>query len=244
MPFSTPYKLGRLAASKARKIKWVWSSLTGDSTESLRAEYGVGFEMAAVIRERTGKSVDPSLDQLITKLTSRLSDVVRNKLHHFEANVVCEQSPSAYALPGGFIFITQSLTELCKRDQDEMAFVIAHEMAHVIRRHAINRVMRQTAYSAASVMTPGTGAVGPWLRKVGMHWLERAYSRDQEYEADALGWLLVKSAGFDPDGAIRLLARFLALEPTNGSLSLGEYLSTHPPVKSRIASLKNHLKRD
>ena len=93
MPFSTPYKLGRLAASKARKIKWVWSSLTGDSTESLRAEYGVGFEMAAVIRERTGKSVDPSLDQLITKLTSRLSDVVRNKLHHFEANVVCEQSP-------------------------------------------------------------------------------------------------------------------------------------------------------
>ena len=242
MTESAFYKLGRAAASKTRKIKWMWSSLTGDESEAISAEYGVGREMAAVVREQSGENADPALRQLLDQVTPQLASVVRNRRHRFEVDLVRDQAPTAYALPGGFIFITQSLTELCQRDQDEVAFVIAHEMAHVVRRHAINRVLRQTAYSAASMLVPGRGTVAPWLRQVGVRWLERAYSHDQEYEADALGCLLARSAGFDPQGATRLLRRLLDLDQSTTASGLGTYFSTHPPVQDRIARLQQRLR--
>jgi predicted Zn-dependent protease len=242
MTDSAFYKLGRVAASKTRKVKWMWNSLTGDESEAISAEYGVGREMAAVVREQSGESADPALRQLLDQVTLQLASVVRNKLHRFEADLVYDQSPTAYALPGGFVFITQSLTELCQRDQDEVAFVIAHEMAHVVRKHAIKRVLRQTAYSAASMLVPGRGTVAPWLRQVGVHWLEHAYSHEQEYEADALGCLLMRSAGFDTQGATRLLHRLLDLYQGTPAPRLGVYFSTHPPVQDRIARLQRRLR--
>ena len=235
------YRLGRLAGSKVRKARWMWSSLTGDETEALKAEYGVGWDMAEVVREKSGCDVDPALQALLDETRNRLAGVVRNKLHRFEVGVVGDGQPTAYALPGGFIFVTRSLTELCERDPDELAFVVAHEMAHVIRRHAINRVLRQTAYAAASMVAPGRGAIAPWLRRVGLSWLERAYSRDQEFEADALGALLTRAAGFDSRGALRLFARFQRIEGSTGAPDLGAYLSTHPPVDERISRLQNRL---
>ena len=235
------YKLGRLAGGKARKLKWMWSSLTGDETEAIEAEYGVGRDMAAVVRDQSGCDVDPALQTLLDDTRDRLAGVVRNKLHRFELGVVRDEQPTAYALPGGFIFVTRALIELCERDPDEVAFVVAHEMAHVIRRHAINRVLRQTAYTAASMVAPGRGAITPWLRRVGVEWLERAYSRDHEFEADALGLLLTRSAGFDSRGALRLFARFQQLDRSAGAPGLGAYLSTHPPVDDRIRQLRNKL---
>ena len=235
------YKLGRLAGRKARKATWMWSSLTGDDAEAIQAEYGVGRDMAAVVRERSRCEPDPPLQGLLDDTCTRLAGVVRNKLHRFEVGVVTDEQPTAYALPGGFVFVTRSLTELCERNQDELAFVVAHEMAHVIRRHAINRVLRQTAYAAASMLAPGRGAVAPWLRRVGLEWLERAYSRDQEFEADALGGLLTRAAGFDPEGGVRLFERFARLDQTGDGPALGAYLSTPPPVGDRITRLRSRL---
>ena len=150
------YTLGRLAGGKVRKVKWMWSSLTGDETEAIGAEYGVGWDMAAVVRERNGCDADPALQTLLDDIRDRLADVVRNKLHRFEVSVVTDDQPTAYALPGGFIFLTRALTELCERDRDEVAFVVAHEMAHVIRRHAINRVLRQTRVRRSLAVRAGT----------------------------------------------------------------------------------------
>lgn len=236
MTNTTFYKLGRIAGAKARKVQWMWNSLTGDDEKAIAAEYGVGYEMAAVIKEQSGIEPDPALRLLLGNVRDKLSGVVRNKHHRFTVGLVRDEQPTAYALPGGFIFVTRPLTTLCEHDEDELAFVVAHEMAHVIRRHAIQRVLRQTAFAAATMVAPGRGAVGPWLRKVGVEWLERAYSRGQEFEADALGVLLTKAAGFDPAGAERLFKQLQTLDREAGGL--GQYLSTHPPVGDRIAALR------
>ena len=54
MTDSAFYRLGRLAGGKARKVKWMWSSLTGNETEAIAAEYGVGWDMAAVVGNGAG----------------------------------------------------------------------------------------------------------------------------------------------------------------------------------------------
>lgn len=240
MTDSSFYKLGRLAGAKARKVQWMWSSLTGNDEAAIQAEYGVGREMAAVVLERSGAEADPDLQRVLNDTRERLAAVVKNKLHRFDVAMVRDDQPTAYALPGGFIFVTRPLTELCEHDADELAFVIAHEMAHVIRRHAINRVLRQAAFAAASMAAPGRGTIGPWLRKVGLDWLERAYSQDQEFEADELGVLLTQAAGFDTAGAVRLFGRLQALDAQPDASGLGPYLSTHPPVAERIDRLRRY----
>ena len=155
--------------------------------------------------------------------------------------VVGDDQPSAFALPGGFVFVAEPLANLCAYDADELAFVLGHEMSHVIRRHAIDRLISQKVLSAASLASPGRGVLGPWIRRVGLQWLERAYSQDQEFEADELGVLLMRAAGFDLAGSVRALNRFHRLTPSSDRSGLGAYLSTHPPVQDRILRLEERF---
>ena len=75
MPQSTFYKLGRLTGGKVRKAKWMWHSLAGDEPEAIEAEYGVGRDMAAVVRERSGVD-DPALATLLDDTLGHLTPVV------------------------------------------------------------------------------------------------------------------------------------------------------------------------
>ena len=235
------YKFGRAAGIQFRKARWMWESMTGSEAAAIRAEYGVGRSMAAAIHEQGRCNQDAGVHEFLDGIGQTLAQSVRNELHRFEVKAVAENHPTAFALPGGFIFVAPSLVELCGEDRDELAFVIAHEMAHVIRRHAITRLLSQKALSAASLASPGARALGPWIRKVGLQWLERAYSRQQEFEADELGVLLMRAAGFDPAAATRALQRFASLDQPSDHFGLGPYLSTHPAIDDRILNLRRCL---
>lgn len=233
------YRLGRVAGVQYRKARWLWQSVAGSEAEAIRAEHGVGRDMAAVMLEETPPDPDASCQSLVDDVGRRLMAAVRNPLHRFEMTAVVATRPTALALPGGFILISRSLVDLAGRSQDEVAFVLAHEMAHVIRRHAIERLLKQKIVSAAALASPGRGALAGWVRQVGVQWLERAYSREQEYEADELGWLLCRAAGFDSAGASRVLTRLGQLDRGEDPLGLDAYLSTHPPVADRVRRLES-----
>jgi predicted Zn-dependent protease len=235
------YRFGRMVGRKLRKAAWMWESLAGSEADSIRAEYSVGRDMAAVIRAQMPCETDVEVQAFLDGIGQQLAQSVRNKLHRFRVSAVEEDHPTAFALPGGFIFVARSLVALCNRDRDETAFVLAHEMAHVVRRHAIDRLLRETAVSAASLASPARGWLAPWIRKAGLQWLESAHSQEQEFEADALGALLMRAAGFDPTGAIRLLERLHRLDQTSDHSGLGAYFSTHPAVTDRILKLRRRL---
>jgi Zn-dependent protease with chaperone function len=111
-------------------------------------------------------------------------------------------------------------------------------MAHVIRRHAIERLLQQKVVNALTLASPRRGALTSWIRKLGFQGLERAYSQDEEFEADELAVLLMRAAGFDPAGAIRVLQCLGELDRSPDSLGLNRYLSTHPPIEERVKRLR------
>jgi predicted Zn-dependent protease len=232
------YRLGQIAGVQLRKATWIWQSAAGTEADAIRAEYSVGRDMAAVVFEATPRDADQTTQALLDEIGGDLAAVVRNRLHRFQMSCLNSDRPTAFALPGGFIFVARSLMTLCRRDRDEVAFILGHEMAHVIRRHAIDRLLKQKVLSALTLVSPGRGALAAWIRQAGFHSLERAYSQDEEFEADELGLLLMRAAGFDPAGAVRVLQRLGELDRVPDPLGLGVYLSTHPPIEDRIVRLR------
>jgi len=244
---SPSYLFGRLAGRQVRKAKLIWDSVAGSEDDAIRAQQGLGREMAAAVREQAPEPVDPTVQPVLDEVAAALAARVRNPVHRFEVTAVAGDQPTAFALPGGYIFLAPALVEMTERDRDELAFAIGHEMAHVIRGHAIDRIKlewSQKALSAVSVATPAGRTVAPWLRRVGVRWLEQAYSREQEFEADELGGRLMRAAGFDPQGCVRMLERFRSMESASDPLGVAAYLSTHPPVDDRIHHLRERLALD
>lgn len=232
------YNLGRKAGPKIRKGKWLWQTLTGTEEETIAAEFSVGRDLVEEIKTHLTISTDEPKRQLIHETGKKLTRRVANKLRKFHFQVIQEGKPNAFALPGGFIFITASLIELCKEDNDAIAFVLAHEMSHVIRGHAIDRLIKNSAINIVSRTSATRGALAAWIKRVGIAFVESAYSRDNEIEADSLGARLTKAAGYDTQGAVRLFQRLAEITDKDEISLLGEYFSTHPKPALRIQNIK------
>ena len=237
------YNLGRKVGPKVRKAVWMWQSVTGSEADAVKVEYEVGLDLAREIRQQLGREQEPQTDQILTEIGNRLATCVANKSRRFSFETVKGPEPNAFALPGGFIFVTQSLIELCRYDQDEIACILGHEMAHSIRGHAMNRIVSNSAIAAASRAAPIRGVLSGWLRKVGVQFLESAYSKDLESEADRLGVRLVAAAGYEPGACIQLFSRLAELNSPPGQFDLGSYFSSHPPFDVRIQNIKRQLRK-
>lgn len=237
------YNLGRKFGPKVRKARWMWESLAGTEADAIRQEHGVGLDLAREAELQLTMDSDPGTAGVLNEIGGRLTACVANRLRSFRFDAFLGDQPNAFALPGGFIFVSRPILDLCRWDKDQISFVLAHEMAHVIRRHAIERIVTNSAVSIAARAAPVSGALGPWLRNVGMAFLETAYSRDQELEADNLGVRLVAAAGYRPEASIELFSRLAELSRSCDAAALGEYFSTHPGTDVRIRSIRRFLQR-
>lgn len=190
-----------------------------------------------------GIDKEPHIAEMLSRIGRRLTACVANKARRFNFEPVNGTEPNAFALPGGFVFVTRSLIELCQCNQDEVAFILGHEMAHVIRGHAMDRIISNSAIAAASRAAPIRGALSGWLRKVGIQFLESAYSQDMEFEADELGIRLSAAAGYDPHASVQLFDRLAKPDSTVSSFDLSAYFSSHPPFKERVNNINDLLRK-
>jgi Zn-dependent protease with chaperone function len=128
---------------------------------------------------------------------------------------------------------------MCEFATNEVAFVLAHEMAHVIHGHAMERMRTAWLMTAARYAMPMRGLLGMAVWGQFSELLGKAYSRDQEFEADLLGVQLTHSAGFDPGGGRQLLLRLqFNSVPIQGA---DVYFSTHPPFPERVAQIQKYI---
>lgn len=236
------YKLGQKTGSGLRKGRWVWSSLTGSEEEALAAEYQAGCDIALALDAQSPLDEDPECAELVARIGERLTRRLTNKQRRWRVAVTRSAEPNALALPGGFIYVSRGLLELCGRDEDEIACVVGHEMGHVVHGHAMERLTNEILSSAAAKAFRGPSSVlAQWILDTGVKLLGRAYSRDRELEADEFGARLAAAASYDPRGAIRAFERLRALQPDDAH-PLSEYFATHPPLEERAAKLRGLIR--
>lgn len=234
------YNLGKMVGPKVRKAQWIWQSMTGSEADAIKVENEVGRDLAHEIRHQLDPDLELKIKNIFNDIGPRLTECVANRFRTFSFETIKSSEPNAFALPGGFIFVTGSLVELCQGDCDELAFILAHEMSHVIRGHAMKRIISNSAINLASHAVSIRGQLAGWIQKVGVQFLENAYSQEMESQADLLGVRLAIAAGYNPEGAVRLFLRLAKLNLSESQFNLGSYFSSHPAFEVRIRNI-NHL---
>lgn len=224
--------LGQNARKPMRQAKWMWATLGGSEEEVQKAEDEFGKECAREFEAQFRNAVDPRLEALVRDVGGRLAGAAVSG-RRFAFRVVAAPAANAFALPGGFVFVTDSLLELCERRPDEVALLLGHEMAHAALGHAREKLMVDQVLKVVTARAAGAGQLARRL-------LNQGYSRDHEYEADAAGLRLAARAGFDAAGGIQVLRRLMARSPADSPLE--EYFASHPPLGDRIRLLEDEAR--
>ena len=221
--------LGKKAGEAYNKSRWLYDSLLGSEEDRIVSEYKLGHQMAKEITvEREWVEID-----FITVLHKRLTVWIKSP-HRFNCTVIRSGEVNAFALPGGYIFLTDAIVNFCERNEDELAFIIAHEMGHVVKGHAFDRMIAEHSIQVISKWLRDGRLLGATAKQAALKFLKTQYSRDNEYEADDFGIRLTLAAGYDSKGAVRMFERLKTL----GQSDIPEYFSTHPSFNSRIAQIK------
>jgi beta-barrel assembly-enhancing protease len=230
--------MGHLLGRKAAQAKNAFDLMGGTEEQSLRAEIRLGHDLAAALLERTPLIEENASTRFAAQVIRWLAASVTEKTLPFRLRVTAEREPNALALPGGPVFVSWPLLELCQGKRDEIAFVLGHEMAHIVRRHTLDRIVRDAALALLLRQSSGRHAASAWLGRVGRQTLARAYSRESELEADAYAVALIRASGGDALAGERILER-LAQRSSGRSVGMvGEYFAAHPPFAERLAHVR------
>ena len=180
-----------------------------------------GREASLDIAMELGLVEDESLQGYVESVGSRLIGFAPERPFEYEFNVVDQVQPNAFALPGGFIYVSRGALALAN-SEDELANVLGHEITHAAERHAAARGQIASRQSALLM---------PLLRFARI----ASYSRDQERSADRGGQRMAAQAGYDPIGMAHFLDQLRDIERMRFSvLAMPTFLSTHPGTSERV----------
>lgn len=165
----------------------------------------------------------------------------RAKDWKLEVNLIGSRQINAWCMPGGKIAFYTGIIDQLKLTDDEVAMVMGHEMAHALREHARERLVKTQATSlglsvAAAVL--GLGNVGDLAANLGTQLLSMRYSRDDESESDLVGLEIAARAGYNPEASVSLWKKMSAASRNAGKSS---FFSTHPSGPERIKALEASL---
>ena len=225
-----------------------------DATLSKNDEARLGRAIMAQIRKMGQVVEDPLITEYVNEIGHRIAAQANNDgLHDFSFFVIEDPVINAFALPGGFIGVHTGLLE-ATRNEDELAGVLAHEVAHVTQRHiarSIHSGQRQSMMSMAimlgAILAAVAGADGDAVQGAiavaqGTAAQQQInFTRSNEYEADRVGIEALASAGFDPQG---MASFFEVISRSNTPMEYRtpEFLRTHPVSSARIAESRNRAR--
>jgi len=209
---------------------------------SPQQELQMGYQSAQEILKKERVSNDPRLNAIVRKVGTKIARAAAQPGYQWQFFVIDKDVPNAFCLPGGKVFVYSGLFRAVQ-NEDQLATVIGHEVAHAIARHGAERMsMIELGRMGKQIATQAIGG-GKYTNIINQAYgagetfgLVLPFSRKFEYEADEIGLYLMTKAGYDPREALRFWQNMMRL--TQNTKKPPEFLSTHPADQHRIERLK------
>src|SRR6185312_2999321 len=192
-------------------------------------------ENPRIIATYGGIYSDRAAEIMLAHIVGRLLTAYGQPNTQYTVTILDTADVNAFALPGGYIYVTRGMLELAN-DTGEIAAVLAHEIAHVVLHHARLRANKAQADQLVDKVMTGVLGASQSQEALRSRMSMAAFSQQQELQADQTGIQYASKAGYDPVAA----ARFLALMGRFAKFSVGDasqaddFLSSHPSTPDRI----------
>jgi predicted Zn-dependent protease len=196
-------------------------------------------EHARIVAAYGGIYHDAKVEQALVPIVSKIVASSDQPEQAYRITILNAPAVNAFALPGGYLYVTRGLLALAN-DSSEVAAVLAHEMAHVTANHAVERQKkaRDTLVVSRVVNDVLNNDEGGRLALAQSQRTLATFSRQQEFEADAIGVKTIGRAGYDPFAAARFLGAMQRYAAYRSSLTLQDqrpdFLATHPSTPERV----------
>ncbi|MGO9340688.1 MAG: M48 family metalloprotease [Terracidiphilus sp.] len=192
-----------------------------------------------------------AMERYVNEVGGRVAAHARRKLA-FRFHLIADTNMiNAFALPGGHVFVGQGLLDQMT-SEDELAFVLGHEVEHIDHYHAVERVQIEAQLKNLDLDIVAA------IAQIPMSLWQAGYSKQQEFEADREGLRIAAAAGYSPQGAVNLLERWTKLhnefvihsETPTDELSqlaidgLSGYFRTHPLPSERLEQVSEVIAQD
>ncbi len=203
-----------------------------------RAEVRMGRSLAEKVERKFGLLEDDLVQQRIDRIGQKIAVVCERRDITYHFKVLKEEDVNAVSLPGGYIYVNKGLIDMADTD-DELAYVLGHEVGHVVVKHSVKRLQGVLGYSILRILLSRSREA----RKVGraadiaFAQLMLGYSRKDELLADSLGIRYAQKAGYDPNQAVTFLKKLREVERKKPARP-PNYIRTHPAISSRIEAVK------
>ena len=205
-------------------------------------EIQIGKESDAEIRKQMGVYNDPQMQQYVSRVGLRLAKAAHRPNLPWQFTVVDEAAVNAFALPGGYIYVTRGIMAFL-RDEAELAAVLGHEVGHVDARHSAEQYSKQQLAGGgllvATVLAPEYGNLIGAGGGLAAQAILLRYGREAELESDRLGVGYTAANGWEPRAMQGLLGTLARLDEAQGSRrGVPNWTLSHPPAADRVAKIQ------
>jgi predicted Zn-dependent protease len=248
MPRSAPFValLASLLLLAPPIISCARNPVTGKNELSLVSE-SQEIEMGKEANQQTIQSIglvnDPQLQAYVSGIGLKIAKASERPNLPWEYHVVNDASVNAFALPGGFIFVTRGLLTYMN-DEAELATVLGHETGHVTNRHSVQQISKaqvaQLGLGIGSIVSP-TFARYAGVAGTGLQVLFLKYSRDAESQADLAGFRYALNQNYDVREMSNVFQTLDRVSAAAGQGKLPTWQLTHPAPADRITATKARL---
>ena len=201
-------------------------------------EKQMGAEYSKQVEKELGQSVkDAQLQNYINSVGQKIVRVCHTPNESFSYKAIDHKSVNAFALPGGYIYITTGLLKELNSEA-QLAAVLAHETAHVTARHIAQQITRDYLINIGfSVAGSTASSAAVRVANIVRQLESMSFTRSQEKQADEIGLDYLVKAGYTPFGMIETME---ILERQSGSRTI-EFFATHPNPENRIGYLQERI---
>jgi len=210
-------------------------------------EVNVGRNIARAVEEKFEIEPDPLVRNRVKEIGKKIAAASdrQSVTYHFEVLADDDEDKvNAFALPGGYVYIFKALIDRVESD-DELAAVLAHEVGHIAARHSAKRAQGSLGDSVLQLLMVVSGAQMDGATRARIHealnQLMMSYSRDDEVWADRLSIKYLRTAGYNPDGAITFLERLMEIQRKSPLRKYHRY-RTHPYLSERISFVRGEVR--